>query len=101
LNLLNPLVLITWLGITIFLESNLKYGKLDLFLFYTSVFISTFASQTAVCYFSHKIKNYLSELFIHRMNIIIGIIFITAGILLYMSGTNTQAEVEKAQEFLK
>lgn len=100
LNVVNPLVLITWLGITLFLESTLKYGVSDLFLFFASVLVATFLSQSAICFFSHKIKNYLSPLFIHRMNIVIGILFIGVGLFLFFNQSDTGAGVEKAKDLL-
>jgi threonine/homoserine/homoserine lactone efflux protein len=94
------LVLVTWLGITLFLESNLKYSSLDLFIFFLSVLVATFGSQTAICYFSHKIKNYLSTTFIHRMNITIGILFIIVGLVIYFNAGNAEVDMEQAKELL-
>lgn len=101
LNLVNPLVLITWLGITIFLESTLHYGVEELSLYFLCVILSTFASQSAVCVFSHKIKNYLSDNFIHRMNIAIGVLFIVLGLALFFSGNQTGEGINKAKELLQ
>lgn len=100
LNILNPLVLVTWLGITLFLESNLKYSSLDLFIFFLAVLVATFGSQTAICYFSHKIKNYLSTAFIHRMNITIGILFIIVGLVIYFNAGNAEVDMEQAKDLL-
>lgn len=101
LNVINPIILITWLGITIYLESTLNYNFADLFLYFGSVMVATFLAQLAVCFFSHKIKTYLSNLFIHRLNILVGIIFIAVGIFLYFGSGDATTEMERASELLK
>lgn len=100
LNIVNPLVLVTWLGITLFLESNLKYTSIDLFIYFLAVMVATFGSQTAICFFSHKIKNYLSPVFIHRMNIVIGILFILIGLVIYFNAGNSEVDMEQAKDLL-
>ena len=100
LNIVNPLVLITWLGITLYLESTLQYGVKELAVFFAMVLIGTFGSQSAVCIFSHKIKAYLSDQFIHRMNIIIGVLFIIIGLFIFLNNGNTELEIEKAKDLL-
>jgi threonine/homoserine/homoserine lactone efflux protein len=100
LNIVNPLVLITWLGITLYLESTLQYGVKELTIFFAMVLLGTFGSQSAVCIFSHKIKAYLSDQFIHRMNIIIGVLFIIIGLFIFLNNGNTELEIEKAKDLL-
>lgn len=101
LNMVNPLVLLTWLGITIYLESTLKYSLGELLLYFTFVMIGTFSSQMGICVFSHKIKKYLSDLFIHRMNIVVGVLFIAIGLALFFSNADPSSEMERATEMLK
>ncbi|MDZ4666654.1 MAG: LysE family transporter [bacterium] len=101
LNIVNPLVLITWLGITLFLESTLNYKPIELALFFAMVLIGTFASQSAICIFSHKIKSLLSDKFIHRMNISIGFLFIAIGLMLFFNNSDPQMGMVKAQQLLK
>jgi threonine/homoserine/homoserine lactone efflux protein len=100
LNIVNPLVLFTWLGITLYLESTLQYGVKELTIFFAMVLLGTFGSQSAVCIFSHKIKAYLSDQFIHRMNIIIGVLFIIIGLFIFLNNGNTELEIEKAKDLL-
>jgi threonine/homoserine/homoserine lactone efflux protein len=100
LNIVNPLVLVTWLGITLFLESNLKYSSFNLFIFFFAVLVATFGSQTVVCFFSHKIKNYLSSAFIHKMNIVIGVLFIVIGIVIYLNTGNSELDMNQAKDLL-
>jgi preprotein translocase subunit SecG len=64
------------------------------------VLIGTFGSQSAVCIFSHKIKAYLSDQFIHRMNIVIGVLFIIIGLFIFLNNGNTELEIEKAKDLL-
>jgi L-lysine exporter family protein LysE/ArgO len=100
LNIVNPLVLITWLGITLFLESSLNYNLAELLLYFTAVLLATFASQSAICVFSHKIKNYLSDGFMHKLNIFIGILFILIGLVLFFQTGDTGMEIEKARNLI-
>lgn len=100
LNKLNPMILITWLGITAFLRSSLQYHLIELIVFFGAVMLSVFATQAFICYSSGKIKRLLSEQFIHRLNIITGILFIGLGILIYFSGGSTGESIEKAKDLL-
>jgi threonine/homoserine/homoserine lactone efflux protein len=100
LNKLNPMILITWIGITAYLRSSLLYDLPHLIAFFVAVMASVFATQAGICYSSNKIKNYLSEQFIHRMNILIGILFIGLGLLIFFSGGSTEEGIEKAKDLL-
>jgi threonine/homoserine/homoserine lactone efflux protein len=100
LNKLNPMILITWIGITAYLRSSLLYDLPHLIAFFVAVMESVFATQAGICYSSNKIKNYLSEQFIHRMNILIGILFIGLGLLIFFSGGSTEEGIEKAKDLL-
>jgi threonine/homoserine/homoserine lactone efflux protein len=100
LNVVNPLVMITWLGITLFLESTLHYGNIELSIYFLSVLVSTLLVQSAICIFSYKIKNYLSDLFIHRLNIFIGILFIALGLFLFFGNNDSGEGMEKAKDLL-
>lgn len=101
LNKLNPMILITWIGITAYLRSSLLYDLPHLITFFMAVMISVFGTQAAICYSSNKIKSVLSEQFIHRMNILIGILFIGLGLLIFFSGGSTEEGIEKAKDLLQ
>ncbi len=100
LNKLNPMILITWIGITAYLRSSLLYDLPHLIVFFLAVMTSVFATQAGICYSSNKIKKWLSEQFIHRMNILIGILFIGLGLLIFISGGSTEEGIEKAKDLL-
>lgn len=101
LNIVNPLVLLTWIGISIYLQSALSYSLSQLVIFFASAMVSTFASQAGICLFSHKIKRYLSEQFLHRMNIGIGILFIAIGLGLFLGVGSGGNEIQKAKEIMQ
>jgi threonine/homoserine/homoserine lactone efflux protein len=101
LNIVNPLVLLTWIGISVYLQSTLRYTGAETTIFFMATMIATFASQAGICLFSHKIKSYLSEKFLHKMNIIIGILFIVIGIGLFIGIGSNSNEIEKAKDLLK
>lgn len=100
LNMVNPLVLITWLGITVFLESTYNYGIYELILYFTATLLSTFATQSAICLSSHQIKDHLSVRIMHRFNIIIGIFFIGVAFYLYFGNASNEG-MEKAKDWIK
>lgn len=101
LNKLNPMILITWIGITAYLRSSLLYDLTHLMVFFIAVMSSVFGTQAGICYFSNRIKKVLSEQFIHRMNILIGIVFIGLGLLIFFSGGSTEEGIEKAKDLLQ
>ncbi len=91
LNIVNPLVLLTWLGISLYLQSTLSYTSSETFVFFSATMLATFASQAGICIFSHKIKGHLSENFLHKMNLFIGVLFILIGIGLFI-GIGAEAD---------
>ncbi len=99
LNIINPLVLLTWLGISLYLQSTLRYNSQETLIFFSATMLATFASQAAICIFSNKIKGYLSEKFLHKMNIVIGVLFIIIGIGLFIGiGGQTSDKVQTTKK---
>lgn len=98
LNIVNPLVLLTWLGISLYLQSTLSYTSSETFVFFAATMIATFASQAGICIFSHKIKGYLSDQFLHKMNIVIGALFIIIGIGLFVGMGSEAGQIENTKK---
>lgn len=101
LNKLNPMILLTWVGISAYLRSSLLYNNLQLILFFTSVMASVFATQSLICYSSHKLKKILSDRFIQGMNIAVGLLFIFLGLFIFFYGGSPESGMEKARHMLE
>jgi threonine/homoserine/homoserine lactone efflux protein len=100
LNKLNPMILLTWVGISAYLRSSLLYNNLQLLLFFSCVMFSVFATQSLICYSSNKLKKILSDRFIQGMNIGVGILFIFLGIFIFLYGGSAESGIEKARDMI-
>jgi len=100
LNKLNPMILITWVGISAYLRSSLLYNNLQLVLFFIAVMTSVFATQALICYSSNKLKRILSDVFIQWMNIAVGLLFILLGLFIFFYGGLPESGLEKAQQMI-
>jgi threonine/homoserine/homoserine lactone efflux protein len=102
INTFNPINALTWIGVAIFLESALQYSIQEIGAYFLMVILSIFGTQMLVCYFAHKLRNWLSEKIIHRINIIVGISFIILGVFIYFNKSNPADEtpIEKAREII-
>lgn len=100
LNKLNPMILLTWVGISAYLRSSLLYDNVQLILFFSSVMASVFATQSLICYSSHKLKKILSDSFIQWMNIVVGLLFIILGLSIFFYGGSPESGIEKARHML-
>ena len=102
INTLNPINALTWIGVAVFLESALQYSVQEISVYFALVIASIFGTQMLVVYSASKLKNWLSEKIIHRINIIVGIVFIGLGIFIYFnkSDPNKETPIEKAQHIM-
>lgn len=102
INTLNPINALTWIGVAVFLESALQYSVQDIAIYFMMVISSIFGTQMLVVYSASKLKNWLSDKIIHRINIIVGVVFIGLGIFIYFnkSDPNKETPIEKAQQIM-
>ncbi len=81
LNLINPLILLTWLGITAYQETVLESFD-ELLLYFSALIVAMFFNQFFLCYSATKIKKFLSDKFLTVLNHGIGIVFIVVAMVL-------------------
>ena len=87
MNLLNPFVLLLWLGALGFASSRLidengKSDHLQIFVFFTCTLATVLGTDILKALAAHKIRSYINPNFIHRVNIFAGIILVIAGVIL-------------------
>jgi L-lysine exporter family protein LysE/ArgO len=84
LNKVNPLIIVTWLGIVAYVESSLKFSNNDIALYFLSVITAIMINQFIICYSANKLKRILSDSLITKLNHLVGIIFIVVAIILIL-----------------
>jgi threonine/homoserine/homoserine lactone efflux protein len=82
LNKVNPLIIVTWLGIVAYIESSLQFSNNDILIYFTCVVGAMMINQFLICYSAVKIKKILSDTVITRLNHVVGIIFMIVAVLL-------------------
>ncbi|MFI5222422.1 MAG: LysE family translocator [Bacteroidia bacterium] len=102
INTFNPLNALTWIGVSLFLQSALQYTFPEIILFFCTVIVFAFATQMGVCYSAHRLRKHLSVKFIHRINIFVGIILIASGIFIYTQKNmmSKDSPIEKAEQMM-
>jgi len=102
INTLNPINALTWIGVAVFLESALQYSVEEITVYFAMVIGSIFGTQMLVVYSANKLKNWLSDQIIHRINIVVGITFIGLGVFIYFNkpDPNRESPIERAQHIL-
>lgn len=76
LNSINPMVLISWMGVTTYIKTVNQFELSQVFLFFAVVLTTMFFTMFGISYFAGKLKYFLSPNNMHRLNIASGIIFI-------------------------
>jgi threonine/homoserine/homoserine lactone efflux protein len=84
LNKVNPLIIVTWLGIVAYVESSLKFSNNDIALYFLSVISAIMFNQLLICYSASKLKRILSDSLITKLNHLVGIIFIIVAVILIL-----------------
>lgn len=74
LNTVNPLIVVTWLGIVAYQETALS-GFDEVMIYFAFVLVFIAFNQFLVCYSANKIKKYLSDNFLRNLNHVIGAVF--------------------------
>ena len=80
LNLLNPAVILFWLGVVGLVSVKVGYTAVHEYIFFASVLLTIFATDLLKSFVSHRIKNFLKPNVMLWMNRIIGIILVGFGI---------------------
>ena len=82
LNLLNPFVIIFWMGWVGLVSSNTDYTHMHIILFFIVALSTVFITDVLKAYSADKISKYLSHKILRRFNLLLGIILICSGLIL-------------------
>lgn len=81
MNLVNPLIVLMWIGAISFSSSKFNGDGVLMITFFTSALLTLFGTDTIKALAAGKIKTYLNDLVIHKINVAAGIIFIISGVV--------------------
>lgn len=81
MNLLNPFLLIMWMGITGLVSSS--YSHYHVLVFFSGTMATIFLTDVTKCYIANKIKNYLKPTVFLWINRIVGVTLVVFGIVLF------------------
>jgi threonine/homoserine/homoserine lactone efflux protein len=82
MNLLNPFVVFLWIGAIGLASNKLGHEPGKIVAFFVSTLVTILGTDILKCLAAHKIKSYLKESIIHKVNVVAGIILIVSGIVL-------------------
>jgi threonine/homoserine/homoserine lactone efflux protein len=82
LNLLNPANYLSWLGLTATLNNVLHYTTQQQFAFYTGALAGIFGMEMLISLGATWLKRYISPLFLRRLDVAVGIVFLVFAVLL-------------------
>jgi len=73
MNLLNPFVLVFWLGVAGLNMATGRFGSEQIAIFYLVVLLTVFASDLLKAWLAARMKTFLKPAFMHRIHVISGI----------------------------
>lgn len=82
LNILNPANYINWLAISVMLVNVFHYQKYEVYMFYTGALSGIFITEILIAYFASLLKKHITERFLRRLDVVLGIVFICFAIVL-------------------
>lgn len=82
MNLLNPFVLFLWIGAITLASNKLDKDPLNVIIFFIATLSTVLGTDILKSLAAGKIKNYLNDKTIWKVNMIAGIILIISGIIL-------------------
>lgn len=82
MNLFNPFVIFLWIGAISFATTKFNNDVPIILTFFTTTLATILITDIGKTLASHKIKSYLNENWIHRVNQIAGIIMMISGVVL-------------------
>lgn len=82
LNTINPMILISWLGVTTYVQSTTAFELQHIIFYFSIVLVTMFFTMMGICYFAGKLRNVLSPKNLHRLNVASGIIFIVFALVI-------------------
>ncbi|GAB4149584.1 MAG: hypothetical protein Fur0041_22660 [Bacteroidia bacterium] len=81
LNFLNPMILLLWIGAISFASTKFNGIAHEVIIFFIATLATVFLTDTLKALAAGKIKSYLNETSIHKINVIAGIILLVSGVV--------------------
>jgi L-lysine exporter family protein LysE/ArgO len=82
LNILNPANYLSWLAVAATINNVLHFSNSERWLFYGGALLSIFSMEMLISFAASWLKKYISDKFLHRLDIVLGIVFIIFSLLL-------------------
>ena len=83
LNSINPMILISWMGVTTYIEGTAQFTLHQVILFYIVVLLTMFGTMFGISYFAGKLRTVLSAQNMHRLNIGSGLLFMIFAVVIF------------------
>ncbi|HVD97064.1 MAG TPA: LysE family transporter [Cytophagaceae bacterium] len=83
LNSINPSVFVICLGMVSYAADNYANDKISTFAFFIGSVLTVFSFDTIKAYIAHKIKIYFTNRLLNKMNKVLGIVILGAGLILF------------------
>ena len=82
LNILNPVVILLWVGWVAFISSNKDYTRIEVGIFFSTTLATVLATDILKALGAHKIKSLLNDRILILVNKLVGLIMIGCGIVM-------------------
>jgi len=82
MNLFNPFVIFLWIGAIGLASNKLDHDPAKIIAFFAATLTMVLGTDILKSLAAHKIKSYLKEAILHRVNMIAGIILVISGVVL-------------------
>jgi threonine/homoserine/homoserine lactone efflux protein len=82
LNLINPFLLIFWIGVMSFVTAEYNGKTIDILIFFSVALVTVLATDFLKCFVANQIKRFLSHKILSFMNHALGILLIGTGVYL-------------------
>jgi threonine/homoserine/homoserine lactone efflux protein len=79
LNAINPFVILFWVGVMSMVTVQEKFEGIHTFLFFTGTILTVFLTDISKAYVAHKLRKYLTDIFLTWMNRTVGVVLIGFG----------------------
>lgn len=76
LNTINPMILISWMGVTTYAKTVIGFSLNQIVFFYIIALLTMFGTMFGISYFAGKLKHILSAKNLNRVNNISGLVFL-------------------------
>lgn len=82
LNILNPFVILLWIGWVTFVSANKDYGQLEIGIFFSTTLATVLITDILKALAAHKIKTFLNDKMLILVNKIVGLIMLICGLVM-------------------